>query len=1381
MGPLTRHAAACAVLALVLLSGLAPLAGALYIGPRVKVDIADNALNAGDATLVVVTIFDENGTRVAGATVSAVAEVGSFVEPSKTTNAAGSVNFIYQSPFENAPARSVVLTFTAVYGTPPYTEGKGTVWLSPRPSATITGPAQVLRGGAAVRYDLLVESGGQPASGAAVVVDAPAMGTIGATGGATDASGKSWFNYVPPPDRTGAVTLNVNATPPGGEAIQGMLAIEVVAEVLTLDVSVLSDRASLHCWGSCNVTATVTRGGSPMMGATVAWTASRGWLPAASSSTDMLGKSRVTYTAMGASAAMWAGEALVNATATYQSAMAHGQAAIDVMGLEVGWSADLSYRANAGQLYPGEKLTVEVDLDLPAGRPWEFITPLKVVLELRDVGGTVVDTLALGQDISLRPGLHWTSGPRDVLTIPPSPTVPSYTWQVRVLSGNGLWVHHELPAPVRVTVLTQGATDWTFMVFYNGDSNLAGEVWTSIRKLEREAPAGEFDVLLQTDTTTSGTKRYELAHDGDPAAVDSPVVWEGPEVDSGDPATLLDFMLWATDRAPAGHYCLVVWDHGGAYRGSSFDHASEECIDNSELASALGAFSAARRRLDVIAFDACLMSSVEVARRLQGVAGLLVGSETVVAGDLFVPEVLSILLDYYPSSRPTAAQVATAIVRGRAELGAHFPYTAIDLSAAATALAALDAMGTELLDEWTALEDEFAMCAQAARRVVGPYGNTAWLVDASLFLQRLQDAIEGAPMSWRYPDQIEAVETAREALSAAIIDRIQPSTTGPHGDLTGVNLFIPRTADAYSRERGYYLANGLDRGHGWTRLLDALYYETPDGFNVVPPVDGFQSAVLGEAGATGEDDDGDGGFETLEGSMDLDNSANSGPAIGFVDIVVYGGLKAGSPEGLVARKSFTVAAGARSTPSFAMTCPVDDLVDAVATVVAPDGTVLAQAYLGTFLMNATPVAGSPPSLAVAASATEVVEGDAVSLTATASDPDGDTVTVWWDLDASDGVALDATGPTASASYRGAGNRTVVCIASGGTLLTVRLVNITVSLDAANRPPVANLTAEVLDTGHPMRVTVDASGSTDPDTDALEFAFDLGDGNWTGWSSRAVLVHDYATDGTYDVIVRVRDRTEAGAAAVSVAARVPWTPPNRAPLAALSMSAASVRTGVQLTADAASSSDPDGDALEFMFDWGDGAASQWGPSPSTAHSYAAAGNWTVTVSVRDPLGLLASATRAVEVTAPPPNARPTAVLALTLTTIEAGKSLIANGSGSSDPDAGDTIEARVDWGDGNVTAWAALADLSHAYPSPGTYTVTLEVRDRLGLTASAESAVTVTPVPDTKKKKDRGFIPGAGAAGALAAIVLVGMLTLHLDRRARPPSSRSARVDPMVLN
>jgi hypothetical protein len=93
---------------------------------------------------------------------------------------------------------------------------------------------------------------------------------------------------------------------------------------------------------------------------------------------------------------------------------------------------------------------------------------------------------------------------------------------------------------------------------------------------------------------------------------------------------------------------------------------------------------------------------------------------------------------------------------------------------------------------------------------------------------------------------------------------------------------------------------------------------------------------------------------------------------------------------------------------------------------------------------------------------------------------------------------------------------------------------------------------------------------------------------------------------------------------------------------------------------------------------------------------------------------------------------------------------------------------VDWGDGNVTAWVAATNMTHAYSAPGTYTVTLSVRDRAGLTASATSNVTVLPTDqggDGGGKK-KGFIPGMGNGTVVLALAVAVCLLEVIRRRAR---------------
>ena len=72
---------------------------------------------------------------------------------------------------------------------------------------------------------------------------------------------------------------------------------------------------------------------------------------------------------------------------------------------------------------------------------------------------------------------------------------------------------------------------------------------------------------------------------------------------------------------------------------------------------------------------------------------------------------------------------------------------------------------------------------------------------------------------------------------------------------------------------------------------------------------------------------------------------------------------------------------------------------------------------------------------------------------------------------------------------------------------------------ANRNPTASATANPTAGGAPLTVNFDALASSDPDNDALTFAWDFGDGtNGTG----ATPAHTYTTIGTYNATVTVSD-------------------------------------------------------------------------------------------------------------------------------------------------------------------------------------------------------------------------------------------------------------------
>ena len=128
----------------------------------------------------------------------------------------------------------------------------------------------------------------------------------------------------------------------------------------------------------------------------------------------------------------------------------------------------------------------------------------------------------------------------------------------------------------------------------------------------------------------------------------------------------------------------------------------------------------------------------------------------------------------------------------------------------------------------------------------------------------------------------------------------------------------------------------------------------------------------------------------------------------------------------------------------------------------------------------------------------------------------------------------------------------------------------------------------------------------------KFLWDFGDS--TGSSGKNVK-HTYAEEGTYTVTLTVIDESSR----IGVAKKeVDILYRNQAPVASLEATYGGVGQQVKVNSiaffDGGASSDPDGDVLEFEWDFGDGAKSSL-LRPN--HEYTSTGNYTVTLTVTDP--------------------------------------------------------------------------------------------------------------------------------------------------------------------
>ena len=95
-----------------------------------------------------------------------------------------------------------------------------------------------------------------------------------------------------------------------------------------------------------------------------------------------------------------------------------------------------------------------------------------------------------------------------------------------------------------------------------------------------------------------------------------------------------------------------------------------------------------------------------------------------------------------------------------------------------------------------------------------------------------------------------------------------------------------------------------------------------------------------------------------------------------------------------------------------------------------------------------------------------------------------------------------------------------------------------------------------------------------------------------------------------------------------------------------------------------------------------------------------------------------------------NTPPSAAMAVSPTVTTTGSTISASTSSTYDQD-GDAFTIQVFWGDGSQTSTSNTAGVvNHAYTSPGTYVVTLEVVDSKGATSTDTETVIVTQAPST---------------------------------------------------
>ncbi|ADZ71986.1 PKD domain-containing protein [Polymorphum gilvum] len=363
----------------------------------------------------------------------------------------------------------------------------------------------------------------------------------------------------------------------------------------------------------------------------------------------------------------------------------------------------------------------------------------------------------------------------------------------------------------------------------------------------------------------------------------------------------------------------------------------------------------------------------------------------------------------------------------------------------------------------------------------------------------------------------------------------------------------------------------------------------------------------------------------------------------------------------------------------------------------------------TVIVNAPPIADAGPDLIGA-------PGEDLTFQATRSvDPDGDVVAYDWDF--KDGTT--ASGPVVVHAFDKPGTYHV--------RLTVRddtghdnAVDHDEAQVTINAEPVAEAGPDVLIApGETARL--DGSRSHDPDGTVTDYRWDFSDSDEPVFG--AVAERRFDTPGVYTARLTISD--DAGVdnslAEDEVTIRV-----NHQPVAEAGADQFTARTFVVF--DGSGSLDPDGDALTYNWDFGDGTRAQ---GAVVAHTYAASGRYPVMLTVDDGTGLANATHRdAMTVTI---NSAPVAVAGENQR-LCTGDVLVLDGSNSYDPDGG-VLKYAWDFGDGESSD---IVNPTKTYRRGGVYPVALTVTDDSGLGNASHTdriAVTVDQAPVAEAGED----------------------------------------------
>ncbi len=344
--------------------------------------------------------------------------------------------------------------------------------------------------------------------------------------------------------------------------------------------------------------------------------------------------------------------------------------------------------------------------------------------------------------------------------------------------------------------------EWTMLVFWACDNSLEFTTEFCMQLWERSlTTTDQVNIVVFIDIkSVDGSWIYEIG------GGTRKVVAEWPEMNSSDPATLEKFVVWGEQNYPAKKNIVLISDHGYGWRGVCQDETNGDTLmPNHGIAVALkNAQIETGKGVDILAFDACNMGSLEAAYEMRGAARYLVASETTEPYDGLPYEMF--ITDMVDNPTISAEQLARNIVdeyvlyySEKWEYPHQMKYSQDFATMAAIDTTKMDELGAAFSDLTVVLLPlipDHMKQVEAARgyALVGTWTNMAgyeWMPDVKTFVDGLR-AITG------HPELTAAIDSFDAAFDNAVM--AQANSKKYHDTVHGLNFWFPPSLSQYNMQ-----------------------------------------------------------------------------------------------------------------------------------------------------------------------------------------------------------------------------------------------------------------------------------------------------------------------------------------------------------------------------------------------------------------------------------------------------------------------------------------------------------------------------------------------------------------------------------------------------